>query len=148
MNTAQPEYVGFWARFGAFAVDSILAGIVLAPFGRFYFGLDDVDPLRLLDDFLKLLSPVNLFFNGVLPAIALILFWVYRQASPGKMLIGAKIVDEKTLGKPTTGQLIGRYFAYYLSTIGLFLGFFWVGWDARKQGWHDKLAGTVVIKSR
>jgi len=32
--------------------------------------------------------------------------------------------------------------------IPLVLGFLWVGWDARKQGWHDKLAGTVVIKSR
>jgi hypothetical protein len=60
--------------------------------------------------------------NGILPAIAVIIFWMYRQATPGKMLIGAKIVDAKTLGKPTTGQLIGRYFSYYLSTIGLLLG--------------------------
>jgi uncharacterized RDD family membrane protein YckC len=148
MNEIQPRYVGFWARFGAFLIDSILASIVLAPFGRLYFGLADVDPFRLLDDLLKLLSPVNLFYNAVLPAIALILFWIFRQASPGKMVIGAKIVDVKTLGKPTTGQMIGRYFGYYLSTFVFLLGFFWVGWDARKQGWHDKLAGTLVIRSR
>jgi uncharacterized RDD family membrane protein YckC len=73
---------------------------------------------------------------------------MYRQATPGKMAIGAKIVDAKTLGKPSTGQLIGRYFAYYLSSIVLLLGFIWVGFDARKQGWHDKLAGTLVVRSR
>jgi uncharacterized RDD family membrane protein YckC len=84
----------------------------------------------------------------LLPAIAVVLFWVYRQATPGKMAIGAKIVDAKTLGKPSTGQLIGRYLSYYLSTIVFLLGFIWVAFDARKQGWHDKLAGTLVIRSR
>jgi hypothetical protein len=58
----------------------------------------------------------------------------------------AKIVDAKTGGKPSTGQLIGRYFAYFLSMLPLFLGFIWVAWDRKKQGLHDKLSGTVVIK--
>ena len=39
--------------------------------------------------------------------------------------------------------MVGRYFAYYLSTIVFLLGFIWVGFDARKQGWHDKLAGNA-----
>ena len=83
-----------------------------------------------------------------MPAIAVILFWIYRQATPGKMAIGAKIVDAKTGGKPSTGQLIGRYLAYYVSIIPLFLGIIWVGIDARKQGFHDKLAGTLVIRAK
>jgi len=62
------------------------------------------------------------------------------------MIVRAKIVDARTGGKPSTGQLIGRYFGYYLSMIPLFLGFIWVAFDKRKQGWHDKLAGTVVIR--
>jgi uncharacterized RDD family membrane protein YckC len=142
MNAAQPEYVGFWARVGASLIDSILMAIILVPFARLFgVGMD-------IESALRFDSPANIMVNGILPAIAVILFWMYRQATPGKMLIGAKIVDEKTLGKPSTGQLIGRYFAYYLSTIVLLLGFFWVGFDARKQGWHDKLAGTLVIKAR
>ncbi len=142
MNASQPEYVGFWARVGASLIDSILMAIILVPFARLFgVGMD-------IESALRFDSPANIMVNGILPAIAVILFWMYRQATPGKMLIGAKIVDEKTLGKPSTGQLIGRYFAYYLSTIVLLLGFFWVGFDARKQGWHDKLAGTLVIKAR
>jgi uncharacterized RDD family membrane protein YckC len=64
------------------------------------------------------------------------------------MAIGARIVDAKTGGKPSTGQLIGRYLAYYVSIFPLMLGLIWVGIDARKQGWHDKLAGTLVVRAR
>jgi uncharacterized RDD family membrane protein YckC len=137
-----PEYVGFWARVGAAIIDSILMAIVLIPvFRLFYGGMD-------YEDLVKLDSPANIAINGVLPAVVVILFWIWRDATPGKMVIGAKIVDAKTGGKPSTGQFIGRYLSYYISSIVLMLGFIWVGFDAKKQGWHDKLAGTVVVKSR
>jgi uncharacterized RDD family membrane protein YckC len=140
MNDTRPvEYVGFWARVGAAFIDSLLAGVALIPLGRIF--LSDAA----MWDFN---NPFNIMVNGVLPAIAVILFWIYRQATPGKMMIGARIVDEKTLGKPSTGQLIGRYFAYYVSTIPFLLGLIWVGIDPRKQGWHDKLAGTLVIRAK
>jgi uncharacterized RDD family membrane protein YckC len=88
----------------------------------------------------------DILFQVVLPAVAAILFWRYRGATPGKMLISARIVDANTYGPPSTGKLIGRYFAYLVSIIPIFLGFLWIAFDKRKQGWHDKLAGTVVIQ--
>jgi uncharacterized RDD family membrane protein YckC len=84
----------------------------------------------------------------VLPPLAVIAFWIARQATPGKMVLRAKIVDAETGEPPSRMQAIGRYLGYYVSLFGLGLGFFWVGWDKRKQGWHDKLAGTVVIRPR
>ena len=57
-----------------------------------------------------------------------------------------KIVDAATGEKPTISQFTLRYLCYYVSSIPLFLGILWVGIDKRKQGWHDKIAGTVVIK--
>jgi uncharacterized RDD family membrane protein YckC len=83
----------------------------------------------------------------VFPAIV-ILFWRYRGATPGKMVIGAVIVDAETGDLPTVKQSIGRYLGYILSSIPLGLGFLWVIFDDRKQAWHDKLAGTVVIRGR
>ncbi len=83
----------------------------------------------------------------LLPAIAVIMFWVYKSATPGKMALRLTIVDAKTGGKPSTGQFIIRYLGYFLSTIPLFLGIIWVGIDKRKQGWHDKIAGTAVIRN-
>ena len=43
---------------------------------------------------------------------------------------------------------VGRYLAYFVSTIPLALGLIWVAFDKRKQEWHDKLAGTVVIRTK
>lgn len=51
------------------------------------------------------------------------------------------------VGQPASpAQLVGRYLAYYMSMRPLGLGLIWVVFDKRKQGWHDKLAGTVVVK--
>ena len=63
-------------------------------------------------------------------------------------IIVARLVDAKTGEPPSTSQCIGRYFAYFVSTIPLFLGLIWVAFDSRKQGWHDKLAGTVVVRKK
>ena len=78
----------------------------------------------------------------------MIAFWHYRSATPGKMVIHARIVDARTGEPPSVGQLIGRYLGYFVSTLPFFLGLIWVGIDARKQGWHDKLARTVVIRDK
>ena len=143
MNEATPEYVGFWARVGAAIIDTILAMVIVAPLLTYiYGGAYWTTPGRIIA------GPADLLLNWILPAIAVILFWVYRQATPGKMAISAKIVDATTLGKPSTGQLVIRYLGYYVSIIPLMLGILWVGFDARKQGWHDKLAGTLVVRSR
>jgi len=139
MNQPMPEYVGFWARVGAAFIDGILMALVLTPIVLFLGGGYDWDDLD---------SPKNIFLNGILPAIVILVFWHTRQATPGKMLIGAKIVDAKTLDKPSTGQFIGRYLCYYISSLVFGLGFIWAGFDSRKQGWHDKLAGTVVVRAR
>jgi len=93
-------------------------------------------------------GPADFLINWVFPAIAVILFRIYRQATPGKMAISAKIVDEKTGGKPSTGRLIGRYLGYYVSILPLMLGIIWVAFDKRNQGFHDKLAGTLVVRSK
>jgi len=93
-------------------------------------------------------GPVDFLVSYVFPAIAVILFWAWKQATPGKMVVSARIVNARTGEPASVGQLIGRYFAYFLSMIPLGLGFFWIAFDERKQGWHDKLAGTVVVRSR
>src|SRR5690606_41902881 len=88
----------------------------------------------------------DLLISYVLPAVAVILFWLYKRATPGKMAVSAQVVDAQTGNTLTTGQAVGHYFAYLLATLPLGLGLLWVAFDPRKQGWHDKLAGTVVIR--
>lgn len=138
------QYVGFWWRVLASMIDSVLVLMIIMPllvaiYGTEYFSLESAGSSSGLWDFL---------LSWIFPAIAVIVFWIYRSATPGKMAVNAKIVDAKTGGKPSAGQLIGRYLAYYISILPLMLGFIWIAIDPRKQGWHDKLAGTVVVKGR
>lgn len=135
------SYVGFWARVLASLVDTVLIVIVIAPIAWFVAGPAYFDPLRGA-------SALNVLLEWIFPAAAVVVFWLYRSATPGKMVVGAVIVDAKTGQKPSTGQFIGRYLGYFVSILPLGLGLLWVGWDARKQGWHDKLAGTVVIRAK
>ena len=135
------EYAGFWIRTGAAIIDTILMLIIILPTLSAIYGKD----YWLSGSYIK--GFWDVIFNYILPAIAAILFWSYKSATPGKMATRLTIVDAKTGGKPSTGQFIGRYLGYYVSMIPLFLGIIWVGIDKRKQGWHDKLAGTVVIRN-
>lgn len=137
----EQEYAGFWIRTGAAIIDTILILIIILPILTAIYGAD----YWLSESFVQ--GFWDVMFNYILPAIAVIIFWVYKSATPGKMATRLTIVDAKTGGKPSTGQFIGRYLGYYVSMIPLFLGIIWVGIDKRKQGWHDKLAGTVVIRS-
>lgn len=135
------EYAGFWIRTWASIIDAILMILITFPllisiygWAYFYEGND------------LIAGPADFLISWVLPAIAVVVFWMYKQATPGKMAVSAKIVDATTGQPASTAQLVGRYLAYFVSMVPLFLGVFWVAFDRRKQGWHDKLAGTVVIK--
>ena len=75
------------------------------------------------------------------------MFWLYKSATPGKMVLGLKVVDADSGTPLSVGQSIIRYLGYYIASIPLLLGLLWVGWDKKKQGWHDKLAKTVVVKN-
>ncbi len=137
------EYVGFWARVLAAIVDSICALMIIVPAILWIYGWDY---LNLIEG--KLVAgPADFLVQYLFPALAVIFFWLARGATPGKMVIGARIVDAMTLSKLGVGQAILRYIGYYVSMIPLLLGLIWVGFDARKQGWHDKIAGTLVIKA-
>ena len=133
-------YAGFWVRVGASLIDCVLMVVVLAPIVYAIYG-----PAYLESDAL-VQGPLDFLLTWVLPAVAVILFWVYKGATPGKMVFRARIIDARTGGRPSTGQLIGRYLGYFLSTIGFLLGYLWVIWDRRRQAWHDKLAKTVVVR--
>lgn len=137
----EQEYAGFWIRTGAAIIDTILIIIITLPLLTAIYGKDYWTNESFTMGFW------DVMFNYILPAIAVILFWSYKSATPGKMATNLTILDAKTGGKPSTGQFIGRYLGYYVSMIPLFLGIIWVGIDKRKQGWHDKLAGTVVIRN-
>lgn len=139
MNEDELEYAGFWIRVGAAIVDSILILLITLPPLIWIYGW------KYLDSSAFISGPADFIISWVLPAVGVIIFWTYRQATPGKMAFAMRILDAKTGNPPSTQQNIIRYLGYYVSTIPLGLGLFWVAFDRRKQGWHDMIAGTVVV---
>ncbi|MEX0941661.1 MAG: RDD family protein [Pseudomonadales bacterium] len=138
-----PGYVGFWLRFVAFLIDSVPVFIVLAVLLPLVAGpTGDID----LTDISAVLARLSL--ESLVVAIIFLAFWMYFAATPGKMVVNAYIADAKTFSRASNGQLVVRYLCYYLSTFVFGLGFIWIAFDRRKQGWHDKIAGTVVIRGK
>jgi uncharacterized RDD family membrane protein YckC len=134
------NYAGFWIRLGASLIDILLMLIVVAIPLSFIYG----EQYWLGEQLVY--GVWDVLLNYVLPIFATIWFWLRFLATPGKMVTKLKVVDAKTGGKMSLGQAIARYFAYLVAMLPFFLGFIWIGFDKKKQGWHDKLAGTVVIR--
>jgi uncharacterized RDD family membrane protein YckC len=146
VSAAAPAYVGFWARLGATLIDTVwVLPLVVAWLAIVSGGWRRVTLERVLA--WSQSSTEQLLLYGVL-ALVIVPLWMRLSATPGKRAIGAQIVDARTLAAPSSRQLVIRYLGYLVSTLPLCLGFAWVAFDPRKQGWHDKLAGTVVIRRR
>lgn len=138
-QTMHVQYAGFWIRLLASILDTILSSMVIIPILLMFYDIGDF------------LVPANLgttyyVISYGFPFLAFVLFWKYRAATPGKIWMDIYIVDADTLGRPSTARLVLRYLGYYVSLLPFGLGFLWVVFDPRKQGFHDKIANTVVIK--
>ena len=140
-NLEALRYVGFWARTGAYIIDSLLMMIIILTL--VFLTVGSFEELATESEAPGIGMMIVLY---ILPIALILGFWMWKNSTPGKMVFKAKIVDARTGGEPSKMQFVGRYFGYILSSIPLCLGFMWIGWDKRKQGWHDKLSKTVVVR--
>ena len=141
VDASELRYVGFWLRVVATLIDTVLLVIATAPLNYLVYGtlFSAGGPFNVRAEFL---------ISWLLPAAGTVGFWVWAQATPGKMAIHARIGEALTGAKPTVSQYVIRYLGYFVSIVPLFLGVLWVAFDPRKQAWHDKLAGTVVVQPK
>lgn len=140
------EYAGFWVRFGATIIDALIMFLAIIPAAWiFYAGDFDLIFATGLSD-----QPQNLYFdilmNYIFPIFYSVLFWLFAAATPGKMLMRLKVLDEETGNKLTLGQSILRYIGYIPATLVFLIGLIWIAFDPKKQGWHDKMAKSVVVR--
>ena len=137
--TSAARPAGFWIRVAASIIDTIVILIVTMPillaiYGGEYFASQEM-----------VKGPAHFMISYVLPAVATIALWILFAGTPGKLVLGLRVVDAQSGERLELWQGIVRYLGYFVSMIPLFLGFLWVAWDARKQGFHDKLARSVVV---
>ena len=133
MKETSKEYAGFWIRFAASLIDTVLLLLLTTPLMHWVYG----EVYWSSDDFL--LGGWDLVLNWICPLIATVAFWVYRSATPGKMALKLEVLDADTGRRLTLSKSVIRYLAYYISAIPLCLGFIWIAFNGKKQGWHLSL---------
>jgi uncharacterized RDD family membrane protein YckC len=168
-------YVGFWRRFCAFWIDAFILAIptwallfvvLLGPLSSGSYRIF-YPPGRLIRDpgtGLLVLNPANtealyaslegMFRWLALAAVLLFavqllyhaILWSSRGGTLGQLVLGIQVRSELDGSRISFGRACLRYVGYIVSIWILYLGFIWVAFDPRKQGWHDKIAGTVVIR--
>jgi len=139
MPAAAVEYMGFWVRFGAAIIDGVIISLIFSLLSRFAF------------DFFR-----RLFFTSELLVLLLVISlpWLYhwlfiglKGQTLGKMAAGIKVVNATGsipgLGSAALREVLGKS----ISFMALCLGFLWIIWDGWKQGWHDKIANTCVVRA-
>lgn len=140
-NIVAVEHTSFTRRFAAIIIDSVMLSAVLAVFFAVFY--DDSDWLANQNEW----SFNGIVYNELLPLLLVVMFWVHKAATPGKMFLNAKVVDATTGHNLSIGQSIIRYIGYIISALPLGLGFIWALFDEQKRGWHDMLAGSIVIRN-
>jgi uncharacterized RDD family membrane protein YckC len=130
MGPGAREFAGFWLRFLATMIDSIVL-----------IGIQVVLALLISDS-------LGLIFMQVLLGFAYTIgFWLAEGATPGKMALGIRL--EMADGRPLTfSAALIRYLGYIPSALLLFLGYLLIGITRQKRGLHDFLAGTVAVRTR
>ncbi len=152
----QPTYAGFWIRLVARLLDGLILGI---PFG-ILFGVFAVIGGVFANNASNNQDSQNaaaaaVFGGGflLLYLLALVVqvgYWIYFWGSSGSTLgmrlLHLKVVDADTGGPIGYARATVRFLMSIVNSWACYIGWIWVAFDPRKQGWHDKVANSVVLQ--
>jgi len=140
------RYAGFWIRFLAAFIDGL---IISVPLFVLFFALYGSSVNAALANQGGSAPPT--ITTTPLNGLSLVLGFFYFSyfwsvgATPGMRLFGIHVVDANSQGQISFGRAALRYLGYLVSTFCCYVGLIWAAFDARKQGWHDKIATTLVV---
>jgi uncharacterized RDD family membrane protein YckC len=132
-------YGGFWIRLIAFIIDAVALGILTAALAPI-FGAGTVIPTN---------GGVDYAANALSTLFGLVYFvglWAWRGQTLGMMVFNLRIVNASDGTSVDVIRALLRYVGLIISFAVIFIGVIWVAFDGRKQGWHDKMASTVVVR--
>jgi uncharacterized RDD family membrane protein YckC len=140
--TTQVRYGGFWIRVVAYIIDAIILAIIGAIIITI-LGVNLSDPNLAQNSRYQGAQAFDLivgfiYFAGL---------WTVLGGSLGQRILGMRVVDANTGAPIGFGKAALRALGLYISFLVCFIGVIWVAFDARKQGWMDKIGGTVVVRA-
>jgi uncharacterized RDD family membrane protein YckC len=140
------RFAGHGGRLVAYIVDSIILSVV-ATVVAIALGVLTAAFASAGSDALAVLSGIGIFVALIAVSLGYFpWFWARGGATPGMRLFRLRVVRDADGGPISGGQAILRLIGFWVSSFVLYLGFIWILIDSRRRGWHDLIAGTVVIE--
>lgn len=141
------EYASWGARLGGYLLDGIFFSFFLIPLYAVYFFL--IEAAQETGEVSMIVIGLIIILIGIIIAIH---FYFAVQVNRtgqtwGKKILNIKVLDSSSYKYPSQAQSWGRYLAYNISGLILFVGFFMPFWTKKKQALHDMMAGTIVVKA-
>jgi uncharacterized RDD family membrane protein YckC len=158
---SEVKYAGFWIRFVASFIDTIVLAVPVAiviyflsdgnwfDFSQYQQNLQAAlsgNAQKALSNSTQMSMKWELLFEFLVLLITVIFWRRWRGATPGKHFVHIKIVDAKTLKDIDNKQAITRSIGYIVSILPFMIGFLMVAFRKDKRALHDLLADTVVIQ--
>jgi len=159
MENKNENYAGFWIRFLAFLVDTVVINTLmwvmilplLGALGLSITSLNDINNFDFHDE-----ESLAIFLLSVIPALVtvnLLITWMYyallqsgpRQATIGKMALGIIVIDVNG-NRMTFARASLRYFSKIISSFIMMIGYIMAAFTEKKQALHDIIANTYVVK--
>lgn len=147
---------GFGNRLGSYLLDAVLYGAVM--FALIFIGslmvagelfVDSWAVDEDVDDGIVAAAILLMVLGPLLVIIGYLVQLGRTGQTWGRRIVGNKVTRVDTGDVPGIGRAIGReLFGWIVSASIMYLGYLWMIWDNDRQTWHDKVAGTVVVRSR
>ncbi len=137
--TTEMKYAGFWLRVAAYLIDAV---ILFIPLVILSFGIEALlgqdNPMSILGEFVADIALWWAYYS-ILESSSL-------QGTLGKKVLGLKVVNYQG-ERISFGRATGRFFAQFISSIILFVGYIMVAFTQKKQGLHDIMAQCLVVRA-
>jgi len=150
LKNTKLQYAGFWTRLLAYGADFAILSLLNMTVSNL-LGYNSLAVLKATTvEELATLSkaPSSVLISGIAIALFYYVFFLVNSdgATIGKKLMGIRIISGKDKSLTYATALI-RYFSQFISGMAFMLGYLWIAIDGKKQGWHDKIANTFVVKT-
>jgi len=154
--TGGQTYAGFWIRLVARLLDSLIVGIplsivlgiLLLAGGGLAAGTNNSDQ-NTQNAAAAVFSGIFIVFYLIAIAVSIgywVYFWGTTGSTFGMRVLRLRVVDANTGGPIGIPRALVRWLMTIVNSWACYIGWIWVAFDPRKQGWHDKVANSVVLQ--
>ena len=99
-----------------------------------------------MDRFVGRQARLASLFGNLVNVVYMVGFWAWRGQTPGMTVVGIRVVTPDG-SRLSVGRAFVRYVGSIVSSVVVFVGYFMIVWDRRKQALHDKIADTYVVRT-